>query len=123
VLVNGHGGNRAGVADAVSRITDEGRAVLAWWPRVDDGDAHAGRTETSIMLALAPDAVRLEHARPGYAGAASAAFSPGLRATSPTGIVGDPTGASAEEGCMILDALTDDLVETVRHWRTGGRPA
>ena len=64
VLVNGHGGNRAGVDAAVRRITDDGRAVLSWWPRVEGGDAHAGRTETSIMLALAPDAVRLEHARP-----------------------------------------------------------
>lgn len=116
VLVNGHGGNHAGVADAVSRITDEGRAVLSWWPRVEGGDAHAGRTETSIMLALAPEAVRLEDARSGYAGSASAAFSAGLRVMSPTGIVGDPTGASADEGFALLDALAADLIASVSGW-------
>jgi creatinine amidohydrolase/Fe(II)-dependent formamide hydrolase-like protein len=30
-----------------------------------DGDAHAGRFETSVMLALAPGAVRLDAAEPG----------------------------------------------------------
>ena len=116
VLVNGHGGNRAGVDAAVRRITDDGRAVLSWWPRVEGGDAHAGRTETSIMLALGPDAVRLEHSRRGYAGPAAAAFSSGLRAASPSGIVGDPIGASAGEGRALLDALATDLIATVSRW-------
>ncbi|HEY5877011.1 MAG TPA: mycofactocin biosynthesis peptidyl-dipeptidase MftE [Ilumatobacteraceae bacterium] len=116
VLVNGHGGNRAGVDAAVDRITDEGRAVLSWWPRVDGGDAHAGRTETSIMLALDRDVVWLDRAVPGYGGAASAAFASSLRAVSPTGIVGDPIGASADEGRMLLDALATDLIATVSRW-------
>jgi creatinine amidohydrolase len=120
VLVNGHGGNRAGVDAAVRRITDEGRAVLSWWPRVEGGDAHAGRTETSIMLALEcdgdVDVVWLDRAVPGYSGPAAAAFSSGLRAASPTGIVGDPIGASADEGRVLLDALATDLIATVSRW-------
>ncbi|MGD9701739.1 MAG: mycofactocin biosynthesis peptidyl-dipeptidase MftE [Acidimicrobiia bacterium] len=123
VLVNGHGGNRAGVDAAVRRITDEGRAVLSWWPHVDGGDAHAGRTETSIMLALDPDVVRLDRAVPGHLGSAGEAFRTGLRVSSPTGIIGDPTRASAEDGRTILDALTEHLVETVRRWRTASEPA
>ena len=116
VLVNGHGGNRGGVDAAVRQITDEGRAVLSWWPRVEGGDAHAGRTETSIMLALDRDLVRLDRAVPGYGGAAAAAFTSGLRAASPTGIVGDPSGASADEGRALLDALAADLIATVSRW-------
>jgi creatinine amidohydrolase len=68
------------------------------------------------MLALAPEAVRLENARPGFAGAAAAAFTSGLRAKSPTGIVGDPIGASADEGRVLLDALATDLIATVSRW-------
>ena len=51
VLVTTHGGNAGPVARAVTRAAAEGIAVEAWspaWP----GDAHAGRTETAVMLAL-----------------------------------------------------------------------
>src|SRR5204863_3759592 len=54
VLVSGHGGNAAPLAAAVATLEGEGRRVLAWSPRVEGGDAHAGRTETSMMLALGP---------------------------------------------------------------------
>ena len=37
----------------------EGRDVAVWHPRVPGGDSHAGRTETSMMLHLDPDAVRV----------------------------------------------------------------
>jgi mycofactocin precursor peptide peptidase len=40
-------------------VRAESRAVLAWLPRWL-GDAHAGRTETSLQLALAPGRVRLD---------------------------------------------------------------
>ncbi len=62
VLVSGHGGNAAPLAAAVATLRAEGRRVLAWSPRISGGDAHAGRTETSLLLALAPEAVRLDAA-------------------------------------------------------------
>ena len=46
VLVNGHGGNLDALRSATTTLTGEGRRVVAWAPRVPDGDAHAGRTET-----------------------------------------------------------------------------
>ena len=39
--------------------------VLVWPAVVPSGDAHAGRTETSLMLAIDPAAVRVERAEPG----------------------------------------------------------
>ena len=54
VLINGHGGNHEAVERARATLDAEGRRVLSWWPRVAGGDAHAGRTETSLMLALRP---------------------------------------------------------------------
>ena len=57
VLVSSHGGNAEPVARATRRLRHEGRAVMSWAPRFA-GDAHAGRAETSIMLALDPARVR-----------------------------------------------------------------
>src|SRR3546814_12455989 len=55
VLVSGHGGNAEAVRSAVATLAGEGRDVLAWSPSVPAGDAHAGRTETSLLLALGSD--------------------------------------------------------------------
>lgn len=114
VLVNGHGGNAEPVRRAVESLRAEGRAALAWWPRVAGGDLHAGRTETSLLLALDPTAVRLERAAPGGTGVSLDALRDhGVRAASANGVLGDPAGASAEEGRRLLDALTADLVVSV----------
>ncbi len=65
VLVNGHGGNARAVERAVATLRREGRRVLAWWPSVPGGDAHAGRVETSLLLAIAPETVRMDLAAAG----------------------------------------------------------
>ena len=57
LLVNGHGGNVGAVQAAAGRLRYEGRAAFAWHAAMPDGDAHAGRAETSVMLALDPDPV------------------------------------------------------------------
>ena len=62
--VSTHGGNADAVRDALAVALAEGRDVRAWSPRWD-GDPHAGRLETSLMLALAPDRVALERAAAG----------------------------------------------------------
>ena len=73
VFVNGHGGNVEVVENAVRLLRTEGRDI-AWVPcQVPDADPHAGLTETSLMLHLAPERVRLRNAA---AGEASSAPSP-----------------------------------------------
>jgi creatinine amidohydrolase len=120
VLVNGHGGNHDAVARALAVLEHEGRPVLGWWPRVPGGDAHAGRTETSLLLLLRPDLVRLERAAPGevapLAAIAERLRAGGVRAVSAGGVLGDPTGASATEGATILAGLVDDLASSVADW-------
>lgn len=116
VLVNGHGGNRDAVERAQATLAGEGRSVVAWWPRVD-GDAHAGRTETALLLALRPDLVRLDHAERGET-APLAELLPrlragGVRTVAANGVLGDPTGATAEEGRQLLAALVADVDATV----------
>lgn len=117
VLVNAHGGNAEALTDAVAQLTDEGRDV-AWLPCAsEEVDLHAGRTETSLMLHLRPDAVRTELAEAGdtrpLAEILPAMRSGGVAAVSANGVLGDPTGASADEGAEILAAMVEQLVTTV----------
>ncbi len=117
VLVDAHGGNAEPVAAATARLTAEGRSVLGWSPRVPGGDAHAGRTETSLMLALQPDLVRLKAAEPGdqrpLADLLPELRAAGVAATSPNGVLGDPAGAGEAEGAALLAALAAGLLAAV----------
>jgi creatinine amidohydrolase len=121
VLVNGHGGNARAVQHAISTLIGEGRRVLAWWPYVRDGDAHAGETETSMMLALAPDLVVMSRAEPGrlesVADLIDQLRADGVRGVSPNGVLGDPRRASASHGKTLLTRLIIDLVAAVDEWR------
>ena len=122
VLVNGHGGNARAVERAVATLRHEGRRALAWWPAVPDGDAHAGRVETSLLLAIAPETVRMDVAAPGctlpLAAILPALEADGVAAVSPSGVLGDPTGASAAEGARLLDELATVLERAVAAWPT-----
>jgi creatinine amidohydrolase len=120
VLVCGHGGNRDAVDAATRRLRAEGRAVLGWMASVPGGDAHAGRTETSLMLALRPGLVRRARAAAGDSRPLAELMprlrAGGLVAVSPNGVLGDPAGAGAAEGERLLAALLDDLVAAVAAW-------
>lgn len=119
LFVNAHGGNADPLAAAVALLRSEDRDVHAWVPRFG-GDAHAGRTETSLMLALAPGRVRDGRASPGNAAPLTELIDDlrvdGVRPLSPNGILGDPTGASPGEGRALLAGALDDLCATVRDW-------
>lgn len=117
VFVNGHGGNLDAVRAAVATLTSEGRPALDWSPVVPGGDAHAGRTETSILLALDPSCVRLDRAEAGATAPLAELIDDlrrgGVAAVAPNGVLGDPAGASAAEGTALLLQLTAALVAAV----------
>ena len=98
---------RGAVARASARCAAEGDDVLVWRLRAAGGDAHAGRTETSLMLAIDPAAVRLELAEAGCTEPLDALLprlrAEGVRPVSSNGVLGDPAGASADEGRALLD--------------------
>ena len=120
LVVNGHGGNLDALRSAVPLLRSEGRDV-AWFPcGIPGGDAHAGRTETSLMLHVEPEWVLGERAVAGET-APIADLLPrlraeGVRGVSATGVLGDPAGASAEEGAALLAGLVDRLVAAARAW-------
>jgi mycofactocin precursor peptide peptidase len=119
LLLSAHGGNAGPVTAAVRLLRSEGRDVRAWSPRWR-GDAHAGRTETSVQLALSPARVRSFSAAAGNTaevGTLVAAMRDGgVRAVSPNGVLGDPAGASAAEGAALLDTALDELCAFVDGW-------
>lgn len=113
LLVNGHGGNLDAIAAATGTLTAEGRDCRAWHAGLPDGDAHAGRTETSVMLALSPGDVRLDAAERGNT-TPLAELMPllrerGVRGASSNGVLGDPAGASAAEGGRLLAMMVTSL--------------
>lgn len=125
MVVNGHGGNAAALMSARRILAGEGRPVHLWAPTralartagipATDHDLHAGRTETSL-LHLAPDLVRLNLATAGPSPSLDELVAQGVAALSPTGVLGDPAGASAAEDARLLDAYVDDAVERLLSW-------
>jgi len=114
VLVNGHGGNLTALRAAVEQLLGEGHDVAWVACATEDVDLHAGRTETSLLLHLCPDQVRLDLAEAGdcrpLAEILPTLMSGGVAAVSPNGVLGDPNGAAAAEGAAVLASIVDDII-------------
>lgn len=129
LIVNGHGGNR-GILEAAGYelAGDFGLNVCALHlgalisPVPEHGlpEIHAGRDETSVMLAIAPDRVRREcivelHSPPDPAQvratildpAVSWPWSSGDSRIADLGVIGDPRQASAEFGRQIVERVVE----------------
>jgi mycofactocin precursor peptide peptidase len=123
VFVNGHGGNVAALNRAVGTLRAEGRDA-GWCPcTVAGGDAHAGHTETSVLLHLSPADVRTDRWLAGN-GAPLPELLPSMRrggvaAVSRVGVLGDPTSATAVEGRRILGEMVDGCARRITRWLPG----
>jgi creatinine amidohydrolase len=136
VLLPTHGGNFQPLAAAIERIgpldgvnvigvTDLSLLVDATLGTgaelgvpAAEGGLHGGEWETSMLLAVAPDLVRMKDAVAGYTGDLESGlerfFTEGVDALTDTGVIGDPAKASAEHGRIYLDRLVElavDLIE------------
>jgi 3,4-dihydroxy 2-butanone 4-phosphate synthase / GTP cyclohydrolase II len=131
IVFSAHGGNVATLQDAAAQLAAAVPAmsvdVLAdldaltarlqaeaarFGIAAEAAGHHAGEVETSIMLALHPELVRMEAAMPGHVEPAAdpqSLFYPDLRRTAPTGTVGDPRGACALRGMRYVAAWVDVL--------------
>lgn len=119
VLVSGHGGNYV-----LSNVVQEANVVrrrMALFPTSADwaearaaaamdtdshSDMHAGELETSLLLHAHPEAVK-----PGYESADHVhndrrhLLVGGMAAYTTTGVIGQPSAATAEKGKALLDRL------------------
>jgi mycofactocin system creatininase family protein len=123
LLVSAHGGNAEPVARAVRQLRAESRDVHPFFPSWP-GEPHAGEPETSLMLALHPDLVRMDLAVTGdtrpIAETLPLMRAGGVRSVSASGVLGDPLGATAAAGWTLLASLTADLVADVDVWSPAG---
>jgi mycofactocin system creatininase family protein len=119
LFVSAHGGNAAPAQRACHRLRGEGRDVALFSP-CWEGDLHAGHSETSMLLALEPRRVHMDRAVVGDTRTLEELWAQlrheGVRAVSPTGVLGDPTHAEAAQGDALLERLALDLVEAVEAW-------
>jgi creatinine amidohydrolase len=125
LLLSTHGGNAAAVQRATRRLQAEGRDVRCWSPDWS-GDAHAGHSETSLMLAI--DARRVAAERVPLAVGPTAPIAElidtlragGVAAVSPSGVLGDGTRAEAAHGAALLDRAVAALAALVERWPSRG---
>jgi mycofactocin precursor peptide peptidase len=122
-FVNGHGGNVGSLVAAVRRLRMEGRDAGWCSCSVQGGDAHAGHTETSVLLHISPSDVRIEESRPGNS-APLAELMPSMRrggvaAVSEVGVLGDPTTATATAGARLFDEMVRGCTDKIGRWQPG----
>jgi creatinine amidohydrolase len=72
------------------------------------------------MLHVEPGGVRADRAVPGETASIGALLprlrTEGVRGVSPTGVLGDPAGASRAEGAALLAGMAGRLVAAARTW-------
>ena len=143
VLLPTHGGNFGPLAAAVELLEQDERShVLAltdlgvlfeiaqigereYGVPLGEGGLHAGEWETSLMLAIHPELVRMEGAEPGFTGdmqdAVAAMFTGGVASISENGAIGDPRRSSLEHGERYWGAVVELVLEHIESSsRSGG---
>ena len=146
MIVNGHGSNQMLCNLAARRVVNETPAIamsLPYWCLHADkfnetlresvspgGTAHAGEYETSVYLALNPDAVDMDKAVKELApklsdkiwvdltaGSSDVDFVDNYSRYNKSGVEGDATKGTAEKGEQILEWVVEGLVELAEDFR------
>jgi mycofactocin precursor peptide peptidase len=118
LFVNGHGGNSDAFTRVTTSLSEQQIPHAVWNPPVEkDDDMHAGNTETSLLLHISPEDVRMDKLAPGNQAPLSELLphmrTGGIRAVSHNGVLGDPTQASAANGKKIFDRYCESLRSTI----------
>lgn len=139
VIINGHGGNSPALHFAAQMINRDAHIFTC----VDTGessdpdidaiaetpnDVHAGEIETSTTLAVRPNAVRLDAVEKfiprfssrylDFTSKRRVEWYAHTAKISPTGVLGDPTKASAEKGHLIWTRMIENLTEFVEELKS-----
>ena len=122
-IVNGHGGNSDALKLVHSALDYENIRHSIWsLPYYEGADMHAGHTETSLMLHLAPGTVRMDLAEVGAVGDSEMLIermrAGGIKEVSSNGVVGDPTNATAAHGATMLSFYADHLTKLLLQIQT-----
>ena len=138
ILLPSHGGNFSCVRESITvlkkkysnlkiwGLTDLDTVVEAYIRFSSEFDvtaeevgAHAGESETSLMLALAENLVAKHRFRAGYTGdmgdeQIQVILKKGMPALTEIGVLGDPTKATSVKGMIYLERMADFVVEEIK---------
>jgi creatinine amidohydrolase len=126
IILNGHHGNM-GALQYISHTSEKSWSQesniysINYWQLLDRDFDHAGFVETSLMLALRPELVKMAKASKG---SISNTILPAVTSSflnnpssfvriSKTGVLGDPMHASADEGKKILSDLIKKIIVAI----------
>lgn len=117
-IVNGHGGNFSALTQISSALDYEKIPAHVWsLPGYVGGDMHAGHTETSLLLHIAPSVVRHELIEIGATNITPQDIeimkTTGVKNVSPNGVLGDPSQANAQHGREVLSLYCKSLVQAL----------
>lgn len=146
IFVNGHSGNTPALQMVASELRQSKgiiAAVAQWFSMIPGGEIrkivdrvyHAGEAETSIMLAVNKDAVRMNRLVSEvpkvkskflgfdfYAAGPKAIFPYQIKEVTKSGVIGDATKASLAKGEQILELAVKYLVDLVHDIESGKLP-
>jgi creatinine amidohydrolase len=135
VLLPTHGGNFKPLSEAVAKIEPaKGVRILAITDLAEfanvgiksskafgidaaQSGAHSGEWETSLMLALRPEQVKMDRAAVGFMGDMAEVISKvfdGIQNLDKNGVLGDPRPATADAGKRYLEEIIEFLYRWVK---------
>ncbi|WP_148883858.1 creatininase family protein [Thermococcus aciditolerans] len=121
VLLNGHGGNYSPLVLAAEEVAEEFPDVevwlINWWIdfredvlSICSSQGHAGQDETSVILAIRPELVKMERATGGKSKSKVRRIRRDIGLELfPDGVNDDPSLATAEKGEAILSVVSEKI--------------
>jgi creatinine amidohydrolase len=132
IILNGHHGNTGAIQyvpqeihSKMPAIMDVNIHIMHYWQMMTPDFDHAGEVETSLVLAIAPELVHMDRARPNSKNLSKskAAFSsltsaPGsFPKITGNGVWGDPMKATASKGDKLIKEIIANLTKTIAELR------
>lgn len=138
VILPSHGGNFNAVREIADELNQslEGAKVLSYTDlkgllgflnefssrygiTANESGAHAGESETSMVLAIRKDLVDMKHAETGFLGSfndekMALMWSQGIKAVSKNGVLGDSRKAEVGHGKKYLELWAEKMTEFIR---------
>jgi creatinine amidohydrolase len=127
IILNGHHGNTGAIQyipqEIQSKIPARGVDIhiLHYWHMMKPDFDHAGEVETSLVLAIAPELVHMDRARPNSKNLSKSRVAYSSLTNTPgsfpkitgNGVWGDPMRASASKGDKLIKEIIANLTKTI----------
>jgi creatinine amidohydrolase len=126
IILNGHHGNMGALQYISQEISDtKSRTVdvhtIHYWHMMKSEFDHAGEVETSLVLAIAPELVKMDKAMPNSKRLSKSKVAYSSITNAPgsfpkitgNGVWGDPRKATAKKGQKWIEEITSELARTV----------